>query len=110
MHQANEKAINDAMERFKQGRCPCCGKAIGESRGLEFRRKLSDLYCHTCRRRWPVELDVEALRNEFTLPEFVLLNEHPIPVLDLPISHEDSPRPAVIGKFSTFIQRVLLRR
>ena len=53
-----------AAQRFRQGMCPGCGKRSGESRGLEYRAKTEDLYCHTCRKSWPVELDMDILRRE----------------------------------------------
>jgi hypothetical protein len=55
-----------ALARYKQGRCPCCGKGVGEPRGLENRGKFGDIYCHTCRRSWPIEMDSEALRIELS--------------------------------------------
>lgn len=58
-------ALDLAITRFKQGKCPCCGKGARESRGMEYRSKSEDLYCHTCKRRWPLELDIEGLQKEF---------------------------------------------
>ena len=108
MSQGEERvAFEEALERYKQGRCPCCGKGVGEPRGLEFRSRLSDLYCHTCRRNWPVELNIEGLREELGASELILSDLVPIP--DLSIPHEDSARPTVVGRFSTFIQKVVLR-
>lgn len=112
MFQAEERviALDEAVERYKQGRCPCCGKGVGDPRGLEFRSRLSDLYCHTCRRSWPVELNIEALRDELALSESILQNGPTLfSISDLSISHEDSPRPTVLGRFGTFIQRTVLR-
>ena len=51
-----------AVERFKQGNCPCCGKGFGQPRGLEYRKGPDNIYCHSCKETWPMELDVEALR------------------------------------------------
>ena len=68
-----EHAINDAITRFRQGRCPCCGKGIGEPRGMEFRPKSEDLYCHTCKKRWPMELDIQALEEELAQPKEALV-------------------------------------
>ncbi len=111
MFQAEERviALDEAMERYKQGRCPCCGKGVGDPRGLEFRSRLSDLYCHTCRRSWPVELNIEALRDELALSESVLTNLPLVSVHDLSIPQEASPRVTVVGRFGTFIQRIVLR-
>ena len=38
-----------AIARYKQGRCPCCGKGRGDHRGLEYRPRPNDLFCHTCK-------------------------------------------------------------
>ena len=56
-----------ALDRFKQGKCPCCGKSRGEAKGLEYRTRSNDLYCHTCKRRWPVELDLTDLQRELQI-------------------------------------------
>ena len=56
-----------ASERYRQGKCPGCGKARGEPRGLEYRPKANDLYCHTCKKQWPLELDLSDLRREISL-------------------------------------------
>ncbi len=111
MSQGEERviALDEALERYKQGRCPCCGKRVGEPRGLEFRSRLSDLFCHTCRRSWPVELNIEALREELALSESILPNVMPVSIPDLSLPHEDSPRPTVVGRFGTLIQRIVLR-
>jgi hypothetical protein len=55
-----------ALARYKQGKCPCCGKGVGEPRGLENRSKFGDIYCHTCRRSWSIEMDPEDLRVELS--------------------------------------------
>ncbi len=111
MFQAEERviALDEALERYKQGRCPCCGKGVGDPRGLEFRSRLSDLYCHTCRRSWPVELNIEVLREELALSESILTNLPPVSVADLSIPQEASPRVTIVGRFGTFIQRIVLR-
>ena len=102
--QGEEKvAFEEALERFKRGRCPCCGKGIGEPRGLEFRSRLSDLYCHTCRRNWSVELNIEDLREEFALSEVIPPN---VSTDSIP---EDGPKPTGVGRFRTFIQRIVLK-
>lgn len=111
MFQAEERviALDEAVERYKQGRCPCCGKGVGDPRGLEFRSRLSDLFCHTCRRSWPVELNIEALRDEFALLESILTNLPPVSVPDLSIPQQASPKGTVAGRFGTFFQRIVLR-
>jgi len=111
MFQAEERviALDEAVERYKQGRCPCCGKGVGDPRGLEFRSRLSDLFCHTCRRSWPVELNIEALRDELALLESILTNLPPVSVPDLSIPQQASPKGTVAGRFGTFFQRIVLR-
>ena len=111
MFQAEERviALDEAVERYKQGRCPCCGKGVGDPRGLEFRSRLSDLFCHTCRRSWPVELNIEALRDELARLESILTNLPPVSVPDLSIPQQASPKGTVAGRFGTFFQRIVLR-
>ena len=106
MSQGEERviALDEAMERYKQGRCPSCGKGVGESKGLEFRTRLTDLYCHTCRRNWPVELNIEALRDELALPESTHPKVSPLSIPDLPLPQEDSPRATGGGRFGALIQ------
>ena len=58
-----------AVSRYKQGRCPGCGKSQGEPKGLEYRERSQDLFCHGCRRRWPIEVDLAALRDDLSLLE-----------------------------------------
>ena len=60
-------AFELVSERYRQGKCPCCGKARGEPRGLEYRPKANDLYCRTCKKQWPLELDLNDLRREISL-------------------------------------------
>ncbi|HEU0020350.1 MAG TPA: hypothetical protein VFR55_01555 [Dehalococcoidia bacterium] len=56
--------VSVAIARYKQGRCPGCGKSQGEPRGLEYRVRSRDLYCHSCRRSWPIEIDPTAFGEE----------------------------------------------
>lgn len=56
-----------ALDRYKQGKCPCCGKSRGETKGLEYRTRSNDLYCHTCKKRWPVELNLGDLQRELQI-------------------------------------------
>ena len=111
MSQGRERArdFDFAVARYKQGRCPGCGKKFGEPRGLEFRIKSSDLYCHTCRRCWPLELDIGTLRDEFPPLE----SPQPgAPVLSIPclsIHEEESIRRSVMDRLSSLVQRFVLR-
>ena len=65
--QGDELSLDTAVARFKQGQCPCCGKGIGESRGLEYRPKFEDLYCHSCKRSWPDQMDLTYLEEQVSL-------------------------------------------
>lgn len=46
-------------------KCPKCGKGRGE-KGLEVRFKLGDVFCHTCRKPWPLKLQVTIAPEEFS--------------------------------------------
>ncbi len=59
----NDFPLEAAKRRFKQGRCPSCDKGLGEAKGLEQRVRQGDLYCHTCRLSWPIEIDETYLRQ-----------------------------------------------
>ena len=108
MSQEGEKAQTSdfAVARYKQGRCPGCGKRFGEPRGLEFRNKSSDLYCHTCRRRWPLELNIGALRGELS-PLDSPQSDMRVPGLST-YQMESAKRPGV-GRFGRFLKRIVLR-
>ena len=54
------------LDRFKHGNCPSCGKSKGEPKGLEYRSRSADLFCHTCKKRWPIELNLADLQREFS--------------------------------------------
>ena len=107
MLQANEreKALSDALERFKQGRCPCCGKGIGESRGMELRAKSADLYCHTCKKAWPMELDMGVLEEELAWQEVILVDSLPVSLSESSIPN-GGPQPGVVGRFGIFLYRI----
>ena len=63
-----EPPFEVALQRYKEGQCPTCGKGKGEPKGLEKRPK--DMYCHTCRKRWPLEyLSETAFEKELPLVE-----------------------------------------
>ena len=64
-----EPTYEAAVERFKQGKCPACGKGFGQPRGLEYRRGPDDLYCHTCKVSWPLELDTDVLREKLSVSD-----------------------------------------
>ncbi len=74
-----------AVSRYKQGRCPGCGKSQGAPRGLEYREKSQDLFCHGCKKRWPIEVDFAALRDGLSLlePNQADIPSSPVPDLSL---------------------------
>ena len=75
--------IEIAISRYKQGRCPCCGKSLGEPRGVEYRARSQDLFCHGCKNRWPIEVEVAALRDDLSLLEPIQAEIPSLPVSDL---------------------------
>ena len=52
---------NKAISWYREGRCPSCGKRIGDPRGLEYRKRTLDLFCHSCRKVWPMEIEPNIL-------------------------------------------------
>ena len=60
----HQLSLEMAVVRFKRGQCPGCGKGLGESRGLEYRPRFEDIYCHTCKRAWPSQMDVDYLEDQ----------------------------------------------
>ena len=104
MIQGEDKAskIDIAIAWYKQGRCPCCGKSLGEPRGLEYRVRLWDLYCHACRRCWPIEVDLTALRDELSFLESAQAD-----IPSAPASRDSIPatmRPGFSSAFLTSLQ------
>jgi len=55
------------LARYKLGKCSCCGKGMGEPQGLEYRSKVPDIYCHSCRKPWPLEIDVNQMHLELAI-------------------------------------------
>ena len=99
-----------ASERYRQGKCPCCGKARGEPRGLEYRLKANDLYWHTCKKQWPLELDLNDLRREISIAASSAPNS-----CGSEVFHQ-APRRNIV-EFQTeirglrrFLKRIVLRR
>lgn len=121
MSQGEERSqtLDFAVARYKQGSCPSCGKKFGEPRGLEYRNKSSDLYCHTCKRRWPIELDIGALRDELCLSKapqagssqtVPCQSETPfVSVPGLSVNRAESAKRRVAGRFGSLFHRILLR-
>ena len=101
--------IDLAVERYKQGKCPGCGKQSGERRGLEYRSRSADLYCHTCKRRWPIELDIKTLQDELSLLKAPQTDLPSFPGPDPSVHQEESARRGVAGKFGRFFRRIMLR-
>ena len=102
------RALDFAATRYKQGRCPSCGKGFGEPRGMEYRNKALDLYCHTCRRSWPTELNLGALRDELSLLESPQADRPFVPISDLSIPQEESAS-TLVCRLGSFFQRIVLR-
>ena len=71
-----------AVSRYKHGRCPECGKSQGEPGGLEYREKSQDLFCHGCKKRWPVVVDLAALRDDVSVLEPIQVDILSSPVPD----------------------------
>ena len=103
-----DQTLDLAVERYKQGKCPCCGKALGESRGLEYRRKSDDLYCHTCKRRWPTEMGAADIRRELSLLDYAEIETPTLPESD-PSGPEEAGSPRRISPMD-ILKRILRRR
>ena len=102
--------IDIAVAWYKQGRCPCCGKSLGEPRGLEYRARSQDLFCHGCKKRWPIEVDLAALRDDLSLLEPIHADIPSSPVLDLPLQPGPSGlRLFGLRRLGSLFQRLLLR-
>ena len=101
-----------AIARFKQGKCPCCGKGAGEPRGMEYRDKSEDLYCHTCKRRWPLELDIVALQMEFASLEPVrkVATGRAVPAATVAAGPEVERRRSLPRRLVGFIRQNILGR
>ena len=101
-----------AVMRYKQGRCPGCGRGLGEPRGLEYRRRSGDLYCHTCKRPWPIELNATVLRDEVPLlespPDAAILSVA-TPELSLPQGVDAHTLPGLVGRLRSLFKGVLPR-
>ena len=95
-----------AVSWYKQGRCPGCGKSQGDPKGLEYREKSQDLFCHGCKRRWPIEADLAALRDDLSVLEPIQADIPSSPAPDLPLQ----PRPSGQRLFGLKRLGRLLRR
>lgn len=109
-----EPAYATGVERFKQGKCPGCGKGFGQPRGLEYRRGPDDLYCHTCKLNWPMELDPEMLRARLSITNAADTRAPLVGTYDVPSVHpaqfHDSPRDVgIAAKLGQLLRRVLMR-
>ena len=102
--------FEDAVSRYKQGRCPECGKSQGDPKGLEYRERSQDLYCHGCKKRWPIEVDLAALRDDLSLLEPTPADIPSLPGPDLPLQPETSgPRLFSLRRLGKLLQRFPLR-
>jgi len=110
MSQGGDKTqIDLAVEWYKQGRCPGCGKRFGEPSGLLYRSRSADLFCHTCRKSWPIELDLRVLRDELFVLETPQSDVLPSHAADLAADELNSGTRKVAGRFRNFVQRILMR-
>ncbi len=82
--ESRNSKFENAVSRYKQGKCPGCGKSQGDPKGLEYREKSQDLFCHGCKRRWPIEVDLAALRDDLSVLEPIQADIPSSPVPDLP--------------------------
>ena len=114
-----ESAYALAIERFKQGNCPGCGRGFGQRRGLEYRKGPDDIYCHSCKETWPLELDVESLRSRLALRESFAPDVDHIPADYasgdcvpgdyVPSETMSADRLGVVARLSRFFQRFVTR-
>ena len=58
----------NAIAIFRRALCPACGRSVRDAKGLERRSRSRDIYCHTCKKAWPVEIDPLELGDEFRQP------------------------------------------
>ena len=49
-----------------------------------------DLFCHGCRKSWPIEVDLAVLRDNLSLSEPIQADIPSLPAPDLPIDQGDS--------------------
>ena len=116
-----ELSLEAAIARFKRGQCPSCGKGLGEPRGLEYRPRFEDVYCHTCKRPWPSQMDVAYLEGQVAAiltptvgarPAGVALTplEAPGAVLESPSPEPGPALSRVVSGFYSLLGGVLRRR
>ena len=105
-----EIVFSRAVARYRKGRCPGCGKGIGDAKGLEYRTHSGDIYCHTCKKAWSAEIDPAELHE--ALRQFIpngaeLPNRNPeLPSPQLPITR----RRLALSGARTLIKRIVLRQ
>ena len=104
------QSLEVAAQRFRQGMCPGCGKRAGEPRGLEYRAKSEDLYCHTCRKSWPIELDLDVLRRELSTLSPTQTKEQAAPTPGAVLGRPKSEAPVRSSGLWSFFRRLLKRR
>ncbi len=102
--------IDIAIAWYKQGRCPCCVKSLGAPRGLEYLERSHDLFCHGCKKSWPIEIDLAALPDDLSLLEPIHADILSSRVPDLPVSPGPSGlRLFGLRRLGSVFQRLLLR-
>ena len=96
----NQPRLEEAVRRYRQGQCPLCGSGKGERRGLEQRKRKNDIYCHTCRRSWPLYLSAEVLREELL----------PVEVQGIAEKKGFAEPPSPSSRIARIFSRLVLRR
>ena len=68
-----------------------------------------DLYCHAGRKRWPIEVDLAALRYDLSLLESIQADIPSSPVYALPIHLGPSGQRLVgLRRLGSLLQRIVL--
>ena len=73
-------AFDTAVARYKRGECPGCGKGFGAPKGLEYRGRSGDLYCHTCKEPWLIVMKATLVCDRLPRLE-AAVNSSPTPSL-----------------------------
>ena len=68
-----------------------------------------DLFCHACRRRWPIEVDLKALRDELSFLESAQADVPFLPAPNIPTHQGDSgQRLNGLRRLRRLFQRIVL--
>ena len=99
-----------ALERYKPGKCPCCGKSEGDPKGLEYRTRSNDLYCHNCRSAKSMAMDLADLQRELSLSLPSIPDTFPSKVFDLAPHHNTAEIQRETRGLRRLLKRIVLRR